>query len=143
MAPFHISPVRQRKTSALDCKNHQKYLRVVCTDQVPVRELEQGQEVYSMLSYKLLSWFACGKGRSQIALGRACNVLVGGPDITCDTFRTATLPLLSKFGITEALAAEKATALCMCLTPHDVPTKNLMELSALCASLSNSVLSVA
>jgi len=31
------------------------------------------------------------------------EVTNGGPDMTCDTFRTATLPLLAKFGLTEEL----------------------------------------
>merc|ERR1712232_660595 len=34
---------------------------------------------------------------------RLRGVTNGGPDITCDTFRTATLPLLAKFGISDAL----------------------------------------
>lgn len=34
---------------------------------------------------------------------RLRGVTNGGPDVTCDTFRTATLPLLAKFGISEGL----------------------------------------
>jgi len=34
---------------------------------------------------------------------RLRGVTNGGPDMTCDTFRTATLPLLAKFGLTEEL----------------------------------------
>ncbi|CAK0802432.1 unnamed protein product [Prorocentrum cordatum] len=34
---------------------------------------------------------------------RLKGVTNGGPDVSCDTFRTATLPLLAKFGISEQL----------------------------------------
>jgi len=34
---------------------------------------------------------------------RLRGVTNGGPDVTCDTFRTATLPLLAKFGLSEGL----------------------------------------
>jgi len=34
---------------------------------------------------------------------RLRGITNGGPDITCDTFRTATLPLLAKFGMSEDL----------------------------------------
>lgn len=34
---------------------------------------------------------------------RLRGITNGGPDVTCDTFRTATLPLLAKFGLSEGL----------------------------------------